>query len=273
MYDRRRPAFVSDDQLIKMTIFMKKYFIITGTSRGLGLAFADNLLDENHVLFLISRNESKDFSHKALTKNCRIHFLNHDLSKPDVIPKLASSIIEQIDERHCTGIYLINNAATAEPVKPIDKADQGEIAHAAMLNYVAPALLTSAFIKLTEKIKCRKMILNITSGAATNPHHGMGMYCSTKAAVDQFTRCVAIEQETRENPVHLHAISPGFVDTVMLRGLADKSIDEFASKPMFEEVISSGKPVAPEKVAKMILDLWLNEKLKHGEVSHLSDYA
>jgi benzil reductase ((S)-benzoin forming) len=252
---------------------MKKYFIITGTSRGLGLAFAEKLLDHNHELFLISRNQSKELSQKALMKNCRIHAVKYDLSKPDAIPGLVSNIMEQIDDRHCTGIYLINNAATAEPVKPIDKADQGEIAHAAMLNYVAPVLLTSAFIKLTEKIKCHKMVLNITSGAATNPHHGMGMYCSTKAAVDQFTRCVAIEQETRENPVHLHAISPGFVDTVMLRGLAGKSIDDFASRPVFNDVISSGKPVAPEKVAKMILDLWLNEKLKHGEVSHLSDYS
>ncbi len=252
---------------------MKKYFIITGTSRGLGLAFAENLLDENHVLFLISRNESKDLSRKALMKNCRIHAVNYDLGEPDAITGLMSNIVDHIDDQQCAGIYLINNAATAEPVKPIDQAVSEEIIHAAMLNYVAPVLLISAFIRLTGKINSPKMILNITSGAATNAHHGMGMYCSTKAAIDQFTRCVAIEQDKRENPVHLHAISPGFVDTVMLRSLADKSMDEFASKPMFQEVISSGKPLAPDSVAKKILELWRQGKLTHGEISHLSDYA
>jgi len=242
---------------IIVRMIMKKYFIITGTSRGLGLAFAENLLDENHALFLISRSESN---------------ISFDLSELAKIERLVSNLIDHIPSDDCDGIFLINNAATAEPVKPIDKATQVEITTAAHLNFLAPVLLTSAFISGTKKFKVRKKILNITSGAATNPHHGMGMYCSTKAGLDQFTRCIALEQNKQEHPVEIHGISPGFVDTAMLRGLGEKSQDDFASKPMFQEVISSGKPLNPDAVAKKILRLWFSEKLKHGRISHLSEY-
>lgn len=251
---------------------MKKYFIITGTSRGLGQAFAENLLDENHVLFLVSRSENADITKKAMMKNCRINSISYDLSELTNINRLMSNIIDHIATDDCDGVFLINNAATAEPVKPIDKAAMDEIITAANLNYLAPVLLTAAFIRGTNKFKIQKKIMNITSGAATNPHHGMGMYCSTKAGLDQFIRCIALEQDKREHPVEIHGISPGFVDTEMLRGLGEKSTDDFASKPMFQEVISSGKPLTPDAVAKKILHLWFSEKLKHGEISHLSEY-
>jgi benzil reductase ((S)-benzoin forming) len=257
---------------IIVRMIMKKYFIITGTSRGLGLAFAENLLDENHALFLISRSENADIAKKALMKNCRISNISFDLSELAKIDRLVSNLIDHIPSDDCDGIFLINNAATAEPVKPIDKATQVEITTAAHLNFLAPVLLTSALISGTKKFKVRKKILNITSGAATNPHHGMGMYCSTKAGLDQFTRCIALEQDKQKHPVEIHGISPGFVDTAMLRGLGEKSQDDFASKPMFQEVISSGKPLNPDAVAKKILRLWFSEKLKHGRISHLSEY-
>jgi benzil reductase ((S)-benzoin forming) len=251
---------------------MIKYFIITGTSGGLGLAFAENLLDESHVLFLISRSSNPEITEKALMKNCRINSISYDLSEPDRISPLISNILDHVTDDNPAGVYLINNAAAAAPVKPIDKATPDEIVIATNLNYIAPVLITSTFIKKTEHLRVRKKILNITSGAATNPHNGMSMYCSAKAALDHFTRCVALEQNKREHPVEIHAISPGFVDTKMLRGITEKSEDDFANKPCFEDVIKSGKPLKPDIAAKKILDLWLSGRLKHGSISHLSEY-
>lgn len=250
---------------------MKKYFMITGASKGIGRAFAEKLLNPDHVLFLISRSEPEGFSHKAMLHNCRVHNVSFDLSFNEEIPALLSNLFDHIND-DCQSLHLINNAGIIEPVMPVDRAKTGAIEKNMQINYLAPVLLTSNFIRLSAKMKIKKQILNITSGAAFIPHHGMSMYCSTKAAVDQFTRSVGLEQKVREYPVEVHAISPGFVDTQMPNKLLDKSEADFGSVKNFNEAKNEGKFADPEEAAGKILDLWLGDKLKQGEVSHLGDY-
>lgn len=251
---------------------MKKYFIITGASGGLGYAFADALLDENHVLFLISRNEHHEISKKAIMKNCNVHSIVYDLADLSGLSKLMSNLFDHIDKKECGGLYLINNAAVTDPVKPVDKLTDQEIQANLNVNYLSPVMLTKEFIRLAEKFAIEKHILNVTSGAAAIPHHGLSLYCSAKAALDQFTRCVAVEQNARLNPVHLHALSPGFVDTPMLKNLTKKNLNDFAGRPMFEEVYRNGKAADASEVGQRIVGLWLKGRFRHGEVSHIGEY-
>lgn len=250
---------------------MKKYFIITGASRGLGLAFTENLLQDGHVLFLISRSDVPGISQKAMLANCRVNSISYDLSLTEKIPDLMSNIFDHIND-DCEALYLINNAGITGPVMPIDRAQPGAIEKAMQVNYLAPVLLTSAFIRLSKNKAFTKKILNITSGASYIPHHGMSMYCSTKAALDQFTRSVGLEQNACENPVEIHAVSPGFVDTQMPNDLLEKDKSDFGSVEKFRESKDAGKFADPKKIAGKIMDLWLAGKFRHGEVSHLGDY-
>ncbi|MBE0637610.1 MAG: SDR family NAD(P)-dependent oxidoreductase [Bacteroidales bacterium] len=251
---------------------MKKYFIITGASRGIGQVFAETLLDENHILFLISSSEHTEIGQKAILKNCQVHSIVYDLSELSGIDRLISNLFDHIEKKDCSGLYLVNNAAVTEPVKPVDRLNADEIQANLNVNYLAPVLLSSSFIRLADKFKAEKNILNITSGAAASPHYGLSLYCSAKAALDQFTRCVAVEQSNRKNPVKLHSISPGFVDTRMLKSLTEKSLDDFAGRPMFEEVYRSGKAADAQVVGKRIISLWLKGRFRHGEVSHIGEY-
>lgn len=251
---------------------MKKYFIITGATRGIGHAFAESLLDENHVLFLISRNEHTEIAHQALLKNCQVNSIVYDLSDLSGIEHLMSNLFDHIEKKDCSGLYLLNNAAVTEPVKPVDKLSAEEIQTNLNVNYLAPVLLASTFIRLAENFKMEKKILNITSGAAGIPHYGLSLYCSAKAALDQFTRCAAVEQSKRTFPVKMHALSPGFVDTQMLRSLTDKSLDDFAGRPMFEEIFRSGKAADAKVIGQRIIGLWMKGRFKHGEVSHIGEY-
>ena len=250
---------------------MKKYFIITGASKGIGRAFADKLLHPDHVLFLISRIDPEGISRQAMLQNCRIHNVSYDLSLVEKIPALLSNLFDHIND-DCASLHLINNAGITEPVMPIDQAENGAIEKNMQVNYLAPVLLTSNFIRLSANMKIKKQILNITSGASFIPHHGMSMYCSTKAAIDQFTRSVGLEQKVREFPVDVHAISPGFVDTQMPNELLGKTDADFGSVKNFNEAKKEGKFADPREVAGKVLDLWLADKLKPGEVSHLGDY-
>lgn len=250
---------------------MKKYFIITGASRGLGKAFAESLLDQRHVLFLISRSENPEIRNKALIKNCQVHEISFDLSETEKIDKLMRNLLDHIPRDAAAGIYLINNAGITEPVRKIDQTTAGEIEQITAVNFVAPVWLSSAFIRYTEGLKTDKRILNITSGAARHPHHGMSMYCATKAALDQFTRSVALEQD-QEIGVQLHAISPGFVDTDMPNDLIEKPEEEFADAEKFRQAREKDKFAAPDEVAEKIIRLWLENKLTHGRISHIDDF-
>lgn len=251
---------------------MKKYFIITGASKGLGKALAEVILDEHNVLFLISRTDHSEISRQAILKNCRVHSISYDLANLTGIDRLMTNLFDHIEKNDCAGIYLVNNAAVTEPVKPIDRLSVEEIESNLNVNYLAPVMLASAFIRLSEKIKTDKQILNITSGAASIAHYGLSLYCSAKAALDQFTRCVAVEQNARPFPVKIHSLSPGFVDTQMLKGLTEKSLEDFAVRPMFEEVYRDGKAADAGQVAQRIYGLWMKGRFKHGEVSHIGEY-
>ncbi|HPR58915.1 MAG TPA: SDR family NAD(P)-dependent oxidoreductase [Bacteroidales bacterium] len=251
---------------------MKKYFFITGASAGIGRSFAEALLDENHVLFLISRSEHTEISRQAILKNCRVHGISYDLSDTGGIQKLMASLFDHIEKKTCNGLYLINNASVTEPVKPIDKLDNEEIQANLNVNYLSPVMLASAFIRLAEKFEVEKKILNISSGAASTPHYGLSLYCSAKAALDQFSRCVAVEQNHRKYPVEIHSFSPGFVDTSMLRSLTEKNLDDFAARPLFEEVYRSGRAAEVQEVGRRVIALWMKGRFRHGEVSHLGEY-
>ena len=64
---------------------MLKYFIITGTSRGLGKAITEQLLQEGHTLFCISRKQSNELKTRAKDKGGNLYYFSCDLQKVDDI--------------------------------------------------------------------------------------------------------------------------------------------------------------------------------------------
>ncbi len=82
-------------------------------------------------------------------------------------------------------ICLINNAATIGKITRIENITSVEIEKTIRLNTIVPLQCISEFIKTTQKWKCNKSIINISSGAAVKPYYGWAMYCASKAALDQ----------------------------------------------------------------------------------------
>lgn len=253
-------------------MMMKKYFIITGASRGLGRAMAEKLISAGHVLFLISRNPDPDIVINARMKNCRIRNNRFDLSNTNKIPTLLANLLDQEVEDDCDGLYLINNAGIVEPVTTIGKVNSSEAEKIFRVNLLAPVVLTSTFIRKSERFNTEKFVLNITSGAANSPHHGMSLYCSSKAGLDMLTKSVALEQNDKPFPVKTHAISPGFVRSQMLGQVMGKGKKDFADIEKFEKAKQDGLFTAPEKVAGKIISLLFGGHLQHGNVSHINDY-
>lgn len=231
-------------------------YIITGTTRGLGRALAEAVLARND--FLLSLSSSADSTHH------RNHNVQCDLSCPAVLGGSLERLLNTADLGAARDLILINNAGVLEPMKPLDKAGQEQIVHHLFVNQAAPAILMSAFIRLTGMFKGSRRIINISSGAGRHPYEGWAMYCASKAALDMMTRCVAAEQRDRPDGVSVCAVSPGRIETDMQVRIRASDPGNFPAREAFIQAKQSGKLLSADAAARMLLELDGNGHFKNG---------
>ncbi|UVI29191.1 (S)-benzoin forming benzil reductase [Paenibacillus spongiae] len=246
-----------------------KYFIITGTSRGLGEAIAERLISPDHYLFCISRERNN----RLLGKSSNIAYFEFDLNDMDQIETLMNDIFISIDRSIAEGIYLINNAAMISPVTFIQSAQVQGITRNLNVNLLAPIILTSVFMRLTNEIPVDRRIVNISSGSAKNLLPGMSLYSAAKAGLDVFTQCVGLEQNQAQVPVGIISIWPGMVDTDLQAEARNQDKTTFPSAEIFGMVKDKGMLTTPEETAQHIIEYLFKQDFEHGAVVDLYDYS
>ena len=150
---------------------------------------------------------------------------------------------------------------------PID-----DIARTFQINTVIPIQLSSLFIHSAKNLKIQKTILTISSGAAQNPVFGWSIYCSSKAAIDHFTRTVGLEQEEIENGVKTISIYPGVVDTDMQTQIRSLKVDAFQSVEKFIAFKENNQLVHPDVVGEEIFQIYSNPNIVSGSILKVNDY-
>jgi benzil reductase ((S)-benzoin forming) len=216
---------------------MKTHFYITGTTSGLGRALTSELLKhENHWVFGIARS--------SITQSDRYRHLQLDLSQPD-FPFF------EFDATDCDTIVLINNAGWIGPVVPLGEQTDSDIELAFGVNLSAAVVLTNRFLKQTKSFAGRRVIINISSGAANYPVASWATYCASKAALDMITK--VLREESPE--VESLSIAPGIVDTAMQKEIRSANPDQFMAHARFMSYYENGELTAPEVVAAKIIGL------------------
>ncbi|MHC1775934.1 MAG: SDR family NAD(P)-dependent oxidoreductase [Lentimicrobium sp.] len=231
------------------------YYIITGTSSGIGEAIARKLILERHCIFCISRRLNESLVELASSIQCILWYTESDLADISLIPGLMDEIFLRIEPKELSSIALINNAATLDPIGPAGSYPATDLSRHILVNLAAPMLLSSEFIRLTEGLNVPKSIVNIGSGAATTPYAGWGPYCSSKAGLEMFTRTTNLEQQHKKFPVRVLNIAPGVVDTLMQEKLRNTSLSDFPMKSRFEELYLENLLSRPAEVAEKITGL------------------
>jgi benzil reductase ((S)-benzoin forming) len=248
------------------------YFIVTGASKGLGEGLAIELLREDHHLLCIARSESESLKRLAAAKNCPLDFFPFDLSVVHDIPGLCRSIFEKINTLEAEGIYLVNNAGLIEPVGRVESCQAGEVEQHMRVNLLAPMVLTAEFIKYTKNLPVRKRVLNISSGAASSPYSGWSSYCTGKAGMDMFTRCVGTEQEGQQFPVECMGVAPGIIDTGMQATIRATTDEQFVHRKKFVEYKEKGQLIPPSLAGKKLAQLLKSDDaFRSGEITDIRD--
>src|SRR5690606_13471914 len=109
--------------------------------------------------------------------------LQFDLQQTNELESIIARALEQVDHRSMDMVCLINNAAMLEPLLPIEKCSAKEIASHIQVTLMAPMILTSVFIKLTEHWNVRRKVIHISSGSGSYPNPSMSVYSTAKAGL------------------------------------------------------------------------------------------
>ena len=142
--------------------------VITGASRGLGRAMAEQLLQPGQRLLCISRQADEQLAARAREAGAELEQWQQDLAEPVAAAARLAAWLQDLDAEAFDSATLINNAGTVGRPRPLSQAVAAELAHALRVGLEAPMLLTSAFLGATQGWRAERKVLNISSGLGRN---------------------------------------------------------------------------------------------------------
>lgn len=221
-----------------------QYYFITGTSRGIGKAIADEALLRSDVSVTgIGRTNAHSGS--------KLTFVPMDMSNLHAIREFEFPSCS-----NATAIYLVNNAGTLGEVKHTGSLNSDTIEAVINLNLTAVMILTNKFLSAFSKKNVPLVIMNISSGAGKNPIDGWGAYCASKAGLDMFSRVVAEEIAiSGKKHIRIFAVAPGVVDTAMQDQIRTSTADNFSRVEQFLEYKSTGQLADPRLIAQKLMSI------------------
>ena len=199
--------------------------LVTGGSRGIGLAISRRLAAAGYNVIAVARRESEEFRNAvgALREGRGgLHFKSFDLGEIDAIPVLVKDLRGEFG-----AIYgLVNNAGIGTEGL-LATMRNSEIEALVRLNVLSPLVLTKYVVRHMMADGAGR-IVNISSIIASTGYNGLSVYGATKAAATGFTRSLA--REVGKLGITVNAIAPGFVATELTQSLSDGQRERIAGR-------------------------------------------
>jgi NAD(P)-dependent dehydrogenase (short-subunit alcohol dehydrogenase family) len=230
--------------------------VVTGASRGLGAGLAVHFAASGMHLGLCARHRPRLVARTRPTAQGG-HIVSSEtplLSAVDVTDREAMArFADAVVARFGRIDLWINNAGLLGPIEPLAFADGAAVARTIEVNVVGVANGSSVFAAHVRGRPGRGVLVNISSGAATKAYEGWAAYCASKAAVDQLTRVVALEEERHD--LAAYSLSPGIVDTDMQTAIRAADPAAFPERDRFRQFAELQQFNSPGWVADKILEL------------------
>lgn len=242
------------------------HIIITGPTKGIGLHLAQKLAGSGTTLHLVARSDMDDLKDELAQEGGEAFAYRADLTQTENTGMLMDRIFGRIKPEGTRKVVLISNAGTLSPMGPLGKHDIAGYRANLELNFVAPALLSHAFVQHLNAFKCDKRLIYISSGAANHPYPGWSHYCSTKAGTDMLMKCIAVEQDDLQSPVRAMAYNPGRTETDMQAEIRKQTYEDFPAVESFIRAKEKGNLNPPADVAADIAGFVYSDRFPVGEI-------
>jgi len=226
--------------------------VLTGASRGLGLAVAEQLVDQQCTLLTISRRPNSALAQRAAARGTKLDQWASDVTATDLAPRLEAWLHHATADGFDRAV-LINNAGMLGRVGPVDQMDAATLAEVLRLNLEAPAVICAAFLRATRDWRAERRVINVSSGAGRVAIAGWAAYCASKAGLDQLSRVTALDEARLPNPAKIVSLAPGVIDTDMQAELRASDPTGFPTLARFLEFKATGQLAAPKDAAARLL--------------------
>lgn len=238
--------------------------VITGASRGLGAGMAARFAEAGMRMGLCARTVPPvpDGASPESAVTAAV-----DVTNADAVDRFGAAIAERFGRID----LWINNAGVLGPIVQLRDADPPAVATNITINVIGVMHGSATFARHVRSRPGGGVLVNITSGAASRPYEGWAAYCASKAAVDQATRVIALEEAAAG--LRAYAVGPGIVNTDMQALIRSTPAERFPAVERFLQLERDDAYNSPARVADHILHLLVDPPEDAPVVQRVPDDA
>lgn len=229
--------------------FTGKVVLITGASSGIGAATAKQFANLGASLVLTGRNAEnlKNVVSQCLQQNVPEPFIvTGELTNESDTKRILEATINHFGRLD----VLVNNAGILE-TGSVENTNLEQ--YDRVMNTNVRSIYQITNLAVPYLIKTKGNIVNVSSVNGIRAFPGVLAYCMSKAALDQFTRCAALDLAPKQ--VRVNSVNPGVTVTNLHKrgGMDQEQYEKFLEKS--KETHALGRPGQPEEVAQTIVFL------------------
>ncbi|MDG0970623.1 MAG: 3-oxoacyl-ACP reductase FabG, partial [Porticoccaceae bacterium] len=218
----------------------RKVALVTGASRGIGAAIADDLGALGHIVIGTATTEAgaEKISQRLASKNIAGRGVMLNVTDVESIDSVLKTIIEQFG----APTILVNNAGITKD-NILMRMKEDDWMDVVNTNLTSVFRLAKACVRPMTKARWGR-IINISSVVGSMGNGGQSNYSASKAGVEGFARALAKELGSRS--ITVNTVAPGFIDTDMTKDLPDANKDAMLTQ------IPLARLGAPEEIAAVV---------------------
>lgn len=207
--------------------------LVTGGSRGLGLAIVRKLAADGDRVIALARRSGADLEAAIEAASPgRIVFEPIDLSDIDALPE----IVRSLRKAHGPVFGLVNNAGLGTEGL-LATMHNSQIEALIRLNTLSPIVLTKYVVR-SMMADGRGRIVNMSSIIGSTGYNGLAAYGATKASMVGFTKSLA--REVGKLGITVNAVAPGFVETELTGSMTEEDRKRIAGRSALRRLIEPG---------------------------------